>query len=62
MINYQETFQVYTRWITWTHNPCSHEFCNWYQNRCRIYLDEYPTEEHLTFEKLNRMIKTLRPY
>ena len=40
MIDWQETFRAYRKWITWEHNMNLSELTHWYQQRCRFYLDE----------------------
>jgi hypothetical protein len=62
MINWQETFRAYQKWITWEHNTNLSDLCHWYQNRCRIYLDEYEEQDCFNINHLKNMIKTLRPY
>ena len=41
MVNWNETFKYYKKWLDWEHYPqITRELCYWYQDRFRVYLDE----------------------
>ena len=40
MIDYTETLKLYIRYIRWCAIKNNNSFCNYYQNKCRFYLDE----------------------
>lgn len=41
MINYQETLKYYSEWFDCDNQEITKDFCNYYQENCRFYIDEY---------------------
>jgi hypothetical protein len=48
-INYQECFHYYRKLLLVCDEHCTHGIVQWYQTKCRIYLDEheYPPSKFL---------------
>ena len=44
-IDYQECFHYYRKLLMVCDEHATHSIVQWYQNRCRVYIDEYPESE-----------------
>lgn len=57
MIDYKECLKWYAKYIRWNrkygYTDCVKELCNWYQDRCRIYLDENLGQKKLREDYFN---------
>jgi hypothetical protein len=45
MIDWAECLKWYARYIGWEHNNLVKDWCDWYQDNCRYFMENLDNEE-----------------